>query len=161
MIICIQLPRKLLMMQDQKSLMHCWVSCSELHRKRVLLVFSYQGGRCVQERQWHAKVNILRLALGYPNATINRKTRNTEPEIGTDGSSQIRQNAQVDRYGSTFGPPRRCRSCFRTVVELNRTIWPVRIRSAGGLPGPVVNSSCNLTPGKPHPRKLSSATLGC
>jgi len=44
-----------------------------------------------QNRQWHTKVNILRLAVGYLNATIKRVTRNTELEIGTNGSSKSRQ----------------------------------------------------------------------
>jgi len=73
--------------------------------------------------------------------TINRKTRNTEPEIGTDRSSQTRENPRVDRYGSGFGPPRRCGSDFWTVLEPNRTVYPVQTRTAGGLPGPVANTT--------------------
>jgi len=33
------------------------------------------------------------------------ETRNAEPEIGPDGSSQTRRNPRVDRYGSGFGLP--------------------------------------------------------
>jgi hypothetical protein len=109
--------------------------------ERVALVFSYKGGRFIRKGQRCAKVNILRLTVGYLNATINRKTRNTEPEIGTDGSSQTRQNPRVAGYGSGFGPPRRCGSGFWTVLAQNRTVFPVRTRTAGGLPGPVANTS--------------------
>jgi len=110
MIICIQSPSRLLMMQDQKSLTRRWLSCSGWGKERVSLVFSYNGGRFIWKGQWCAKVSILRLTVGYLNATTYRKTRNTEPEIGTNGSSQTRQNLQVDGYGSGFGPPRCCGS---------------------------------------------------
>jgi len=83
------------------------------------------------------KVNILRLAVRYPNASINRKTQNTELEIGTDRSSETRQNPQVGGYMSGFGPPRRCGSGFWTVLEPNETVFLVRTRTAGGFPGPV------------------------
>jgi len=108
-----------------------------------LVVFSYKGCRFIRKGQWCAKVNILRLTVGYLNATINGKTLHTEPEIGTDGSSQTREILQVDRYGSGFGPPRRCWSSFWTVLEPNRTIFLVRNRTAGGLPGPVANTTCD------------------
>jgi len=140
MIVCIQSPSRLLMMQDQKSLTRDWLSCSGWGKERVLLVFSDKGCRFIRKGQWCAKVNILRLTVGYLNATINRKTRNTEPEIGTDGSSQTRQNPRVDGYGSGFGPPRRSGSGFGTVLEPNPTVFPVGTRTAGGLPGPVANT---------------------
>jgi len=129
------------MMQDQKSLTRRWLSCSGWGMEHVALVFSYKGGWFIRKGQWCAKVNILRLTVGYLNATINRKTQNTEPEIGTDGSSQTRQNPRVDGYGSGFGPPRRCGSGFWTVLEPNRNVFPVRTRTAGGLPGPVANTT--------------------
>jgi len=141
MIACIQSPSRLLMMQDQKSLTCRWLSCSGWGKEHVPLVFSYKGGRFIRKGQWCAKVNILRLTVGYLNATINRKTRNTEPEIGTDRSSQTRQIPWVDGYGSGFGPPRRCGSGFWTVLEPNRTVFPVPTRTAGGLPGPVANTN--------------------
>ena len=72
------------------------------------------------------------------------ETRNAEPEIGTDGSSQTRQNPRVDGYGSGFGPPRVCGSDFWTVLEPNRPVFAVQTRTAGGLPGPVANTSCRV-----------------
>jgi len=74
-------------------------------------------------------------------ATINRKTRKGEPETGTDGSSQTRQNPRVDGYGYGFGPPRSSGSGFWTGLEPNRTVFPVQTRTAGGLPGPVANTT--------------------
>jgi len=141
MTVCIQSPSRLLMIQNQKSLTRRWLSCSGWGKEPVTLVFSYKGCRFIRKGQWCAKVNILRLIVGDLNATLNRKTRNTEPQIGTDGSSQTRQNPQVDGYGSGFGPPRRCGSGFWTVLEPNQTGFPVRTRTAGGLPGPVANTA--------------------
>jgi len=109
MIVCIQSPPRLPFMQEQKSLTHHWVSCSGWGRECVSLVFSYKRSRFIRKGQWCTKVNLSRLAVRYLNATINRKTWNTEPEIGTDGSSQTRQILRVDGYGSGFGPPRRSR----------------------------------------------------
>jgi len=103
--------------------------------------FSYKGCRFTRKGQCRTKVTILRLAVGYLNATISRKTRNIEPEIGTDGTSQTRQNPRVDGYGSGFASPSRSMSCFWTVLEPNRTILVVRNRTAGGLPGPVANTT--------------------
>jgi len=69
------------------------------------------------------------------------ETRNAEPEIGTDGSSQTRRNPRVDGYGSGFGPPRVSGSGFWTVLEPNRPGCAVQTRIAGGLPGPVANTN--------------------
>jgi hypothetical protein len=100
-----------------------------LHRVRVSLDFSYNGGRYIRKEQWCANVNILQLTVGYVNATITKTPRNTELELGTDGSCQTWQNPQVDGYGSGFGPARTCRSGFWTVLEPNRTVFPVRTRT--------------------------------
>jgi len=132
MIICIQSPSRLLMMQDQKSLTRRWLSCSGWSKDRVSLVFSYKGCRFIQKGQWCAKVNILRLTVGYLNATINRKTRNTEPVMGTNGSSKTRQNPWVEWYGCGWG--------FWIVLEPNRTVFPDQIQTAGAFPGPVANT---------------------
>jgi len=61
-------------------------------------------------------------------------TRNAEPVIGTDGSSQTWPNPRVDWYRSGFGPPRVSGSGFWTVLEPNRPVFAVQIRTAGGLP---------------------------
>ena len=72
MIICIQSPPRLLMIQVQKSLTYFWRSYSGWGWKRISLVFSYTGGLFIQKGQWHANVNIWRLALEDLNATVNR-----------------------------------------------------------------------------------------
>jgi len=69
------------------------------------------------------------------------ETRNAKPEIGTDGSSQTRQNPQVDGYRSGFGLRRVSASGFRTVLEPNRPIFAVHTRTAGGLAGPIANTT--------------------
>jgi len=88
------------------------------------------------------------------------ETRNAEPEIGTDGSSQTRRNPQVDGYGSRFGPPRVCGSGFWPVLEPNRPVFAVQTRTAGGLPGPVANSTGGQSPILGI-SVFSSATVSC
>jgi len=118
-----------------------WLSFSGWGRERVSLVFEYMGCQYIEKGQWHTKVNILRLALGYLNVTMNIKTRNPEPEIGTDVSSQTRHNPRVDRYGSRFGWPRSSRSGFWSSRKPNQTIFAVRTRTTRGLPRPIANTS--------------------
>jgi len=139
--VCIQLPLRLPKVQDQKSLTRGWLSFSGWGRERFSLVFDYKGGQYIRKGQQSINVNILGLAIGYLNATINRITWKPEPEIGTDRSSETRQNLRVDGYGSRFGPPRCSGSGFWMGLEPNRTVLAVRTRTAGGLPGPVANSN--------------------
>jgi hypothetical protein len=68
------------------------------------------------------------------------ETRNAEPEIGTDGSSQTRRNPRVDWYRSAFGSPRVSGTGFWMGLELNWPVFAVQTRTAGGLPGPVANT---------------------
>jgi len=141
MIICIQSPPRLPMIPEQKSMPRHWILCSGWGRERVSLVFSYKGSQFIRKGQWRTKVNILRSAVGYLNATMNRKTRNTELEIGTNGSSQTRHNPQVDRYESGFGLSRRSGSGFWMVLEQHRTVFAVSTQTEGRLPGPIANTS--------------------
>jgi len=69
------------------------------------------------------------------------ETRNAEPEIGTDGSTQTRRNPRVDGYRSGFGQPKVRGSGFWKVLQPNRPVFAVQTRTAGGLPGPVANTS--------------------
>jgi len=69
-------------------------------------------------------------------------TRNSEPEIGTDGSSHTRHNPRVDGYLSRFGPPWVSGSGFWTGLDPNRPISVVQSLNAGGLPRPVANTRC-------------------
>jgi hypothetical protein len=137
----IQLPLRLPKEQDQKSLTRRWLSFSGWGRERFSLVFDYKGGQYIRKGQQSTIVNILRLAMGYLNATINRISWIPELEIGTDGSRQTRENPRVDGYGSGFGPLRCSGSGFWTGLEPNRTILAVRTWTTGGLPGPVANTS--------------------
>jgi hypothetical protein len=143
MIICIQLPPRLLIMQDQKLLMHRWLSCSGLGKNHVCLVFRYKGGRFIWKRQWLLKVNILQLAVGYLNATINWKTQNPKPENGTDRYRQTRHNLRIDGYGSGFGLPRWFRLGCWTVRELNQKVFSVPTWTAARISGPVGNTSAH------------------
>jgi len=145
-------------LQDLKSLTLCWRSVSELGHKGVSPVFEYEGSLYNSNSQWYPEVNILQLTVGYLNATINRKTRNAEPDIGTDGSSQTRQNPQVDWYGSRLGLPRLSGSGFWMVLELNRPVFAGQTWTAGRSPGPVANTSqcCSVVfqPAKSEPDYL-------
>jgi len=69
------------------------------------------------------------------------ETWNAEPEIGTNRSSQTRLNPRVDRYGSGFGSPQVSGSGFWSSLEPNRPVFAVLNRTAGGLPGPVANTT--------------------
>jgi len=140
--VCIQLPLELPKVHDQKSLTRRWLSFSGWGREWVSLVFDYKGGQYIRKGQQSTNVNIWRLAIGYLNVTINRITRIPEPEIGTHGSSQTRQNPRVDGYGSGFGPPRCSGSGFWTGLESNWTVSEVRTRTTAGLPRPVANTNC-------------------
>jgi hypothetical protein len=82
--------------QDQKSLTCRWLSFSGWGRDWFSLVFDYKGGQYIRKGQQYTNVNILRLEIGYPNATTTRNTRIPELEIGTDWSSQTQQNPRVD-----------------------------------------------------------------
>jgi len=141
MIICIQLPPRLPTMQEQKSLTCRWLSCSGWGRERVSLDIIYKGSRFTQKGQWCTKDNVLRFAVGYLNATINGKTRNTEQEIGTDGSSQTWQNLCVDWYGSGLGPARHRGPGFWMVREANLAVFAVQTLTAGRLPGPIATTT--------------------
>ena len=69
------------------------------------------------------------------------ETRNPEPEIWIDESSQTWLNPQVDGYGLAFGLPIVSRSGFWTRLEPNRPVFAVQTRTTGGWPGPVANST--------------------
>jgi hypothetical protein len=60
------------------------------------------------------------------------ETRNAEPDIETNRSSQTCRNPRVDRYGPGFRPPRVSESGFWTGLELNR---PVVLSKFGLLAG--------------------------
>jgi len=135
-----QLPFRLPMMHDQQSMTLCWVSFSGWGGEHVSVVFYYIRVQYLNKRQWRTKVNILRLTVGYLNLTINRRTQKPELEIGTDGSSQPRQNAQVKGYRHGFGPPGRGWSGVWPGPYPNETILGVWFRTSGMLPRPVADT---------------------
>jgi len=138
MIVCIHSPPRLPMMQNQKSLTRHWLSCSGWGRELVSLAFGYKCSQLIRKGQWRTKVNILRLAVGYLNATMNRKTRNTEPEIATNGSTQTLQHQWIDRYRSRFGPPRGSNQGFWTVLEWIEPFLQSDPGQLAGFPDPVL-----------------------
>ena len=139
--ICNPWPLRLPKMQDQKSLTLHWRSFPGWCRECLSSFFDYKGGHYIQKEHQGTIINILRLIVGYLNATIHRTTRNAELEIGPTGSSKTRRNPRVDRNGAGFWLPRSCRLGFWTVMEMNRTIFPVQTQTTGGLPGPVANTT--------------------
>jgi len=141
MIVAIQSPPPLPMIQEQQSLIRHRLSCSGWGMERVSVVLSFTGRRFTQNGQWSTKVNIVRFAVGYLNASINRKTRNTEPEIGINGSGQTMQDLQVDRYGSGFAPPVPSGSRPWTDLEPHRTILRSKPRPLAGYPNPLLTLS--------------------
>ena len=70
------------------------------------------------------------------------ETWNAEPEIGTEGSSQIRRKPLVDQYRSGLGPPIVSGSGYWIGQELNRPIFAVHTQTAGELPGHIDNTCC-------------------
>jgi hypothetical protein len=139
--VCIQLALSLPKMQDQQSLTCCWLEFSGWGRECVLLVFDYKGGQYIRKRQWCTTGNILRLAVGYLNATMNRKPQTLQLGIGADGARQKRQSLRVDRYGSSSGPTRCCWLGFWTGYKPNWKMLAIPIRTAAVLPEPVANSN--------------------
>ena len=125
----IQSPLRLPKVQDQKSSTRRWLSFSGWGREQLLLIIDYNGGQYIRKGQRYTNDNILRLAIGYPNVTINTNTQIPEPDIGTDGSSLTRQNPRGDVYGSGFGPPRCSWLGFWQGFEPNQTVLAVRTRT--------------------------------
>jgi len=143
-----QAPLILLKMQDQISLTLCWRSVDAL----LTLIFRMWLGAwasvfCTSRRlicrKWTVTYRCQYFAISSSISECDHKceTRNAEPEIGPDGSSQTPRNPWVDRYGSRFGPPRVSGSGFWPGLEPNWPVFTVQTRTAGGLPWPVANTS--------------------
>jgi len=113
-------------MEDLESLTLHWRSFPAWGRERLSTYFDCKGGQYIQKEHCRTIVNILRLKVGYLNATINGPTRNAKPEIGPDGSSQTRRNPQIDGYRAAFGPPGNSGSCFWSVLDPNWTVVAVQ-----------------------------------
>ena len=75
---------------------------------------------------------------------MNRKTRKTEPEIGTDRSSQTHAKPAGWQVRVQVRPARTQWVRFWTQLEPNRTIVVVWTRTSCRLPGPVANASSTV-----------------
>jgi len=140
MTICNQSPLRLPTMPGQKSFTLCWPSFPGWGRERVSQFLDYKGGQYIQKGHQRTMVNILQFTVGYFNATINWTTRNVEPEIDPDRSSQTERNQEIDRYGAGFGPWRSSGSGVWIGLDCNPPIFLVQTRVAGRFPGPVANT---------------------
>jgi len=85
--VCNQLSLRLPRMQDQELLTLQWCALAEWGRERVSDSFKHKGNQSIQKQQWCITVSIFQSWAGYLNATINRKSRNVQLEIGTDWTS--------------------------------------------------------------------------
>jgi len=132
-----------------------WRSHSSWGREHLSTCLRYIECQYIRNWQCCTVVNILQSTVGYLNATTNRKTRNTEPEIGPNGYYQTWWKPRVAGYGARFGPPIWSRSCFWMVLEPNKTVFLVQTRIAGGIPGPFANTRRRLKAGCP-PNSYSS-----
>jgi hypothetical protein len=96
-------------------------------------------------RKWTVRYQCRYFTINSSISECDHKcnTRNAEPEIGTDGSSQTLRNLRLDGYGSRIGLPRVSGWGFWTGLELNQLGFAVLIRTPGGLPGPVANTTPN------------------
>jgi len=140
MTICNHCPLWIPRMQDLKWLTLRWRSFPGWVRERLSTYFEHKSGQYIQNAQWRTIVNIIRLTLGYLNATMNRTTWNAIPEIRPGGLRQTRRNQGVDSYGAGFGLPRSSGSGFWQVLDPNQTVFPVQIWTTGGLPAPIVTT---------------------
>jgi hypothetical protein len=106
-------------------------------------VFLFYTSRRLIRRKWTVQYpgQYFTIIISISECDHKCETRNAEPEIVTDGSSQTRRNPRVDVYGSGFCPPSVCGSGFWTVLELNWPVFEVQTRTAGGLPWPVANTT--------------------
>jgi hypothetical protein len=116
-------------------------STSGRSREQVSPCFGYKGRHWNTFGEWCTKVDILHIIVTYLTTTINRKTRTGEPETGTNGSSQTRQNPRVNGHRYGFGPPRTSGPDYWVGLEPNRTVFPDKTQTPGGLPRPVANTS--------------------
>jgi len=142
-----QAPLILPKMQDQISLTLCWHSVDAL----LTVIFRMWLGAWVSvlctsrrliRRKWTVTYQCQNFMISSSLSKCDHKceTRNAEPEIGPDRSSETRWNPRVDRYGSGFGPPRVSGSGFWPGWEPNRPVFAVQTRTTGGLPGPIANT---------------------
>jgi len=103
-----------------------------------LFIFWSERRPVLPKEHWHTLINMLRLAAGYHNATINWTTHNAEQEIGPDRSTQSRRNPHVFGHGSGFGPPRNRVSGFGRVWNQTHLFFRSKPRLLVGFPDPLL-----------------------
>jgi len=128
-------------MCDLELLTLSWHSFPEWCRESLSPLFDYEGGHYIQKEHRGTIDIIVRWIVGYLNATINRTTRNAEPDLGPDECSHTRRYMRVARYGAVSRPPTCCGLSFWTVQEPNRTLFPVQTQTAGRSPRPIANTT--------------------
>jgi len=64
------------------------------------LFFDYKGSHCIQKKQWHTIVDIVRLSVRYLNVIINRTTRQAEAVMRPDKSTLTRGNRRLVGTGT-------------------------------------------------------------
>lgn len=106
-----------------------------------LSCFDHKASEYIRKGQWPTKINILRLAVQYLNATINRSTTKPEPVIGTDCTMHTRQTLRVHNYRSGFEQPRSITSGFRMGFHRNWNVLAVQTCTTGWKPLPVAITS--------------------
>jgi len=108
-----------------------------------MCVYSFWSFRRPIRRKWAVMSQCQHFMVNSSISECDHKceTQNAEPEIGTNGSSETWQNPRVGGYGSRFGPPGIRWLSFWTGLELNWPIFAVQTQTAGGLPGPIGNTS--------------------
>jgi len=122
-------------------------------------VYSFWSLRGPIHRNWTVtyKCRYFKINNSISECDDTFETRNAEPEVGTNGSSQTRQDPRVPGYGSGIGLPRVRGSGFWTGLKPNWPVCAVQIRTAGGLPGPFANtisSSLHLNEAPGHGFRL-------
>jgi len=85
-------------------------------------------------RKWTVTYQCQYFTISRSISECDRKceTRNAEPEIRPDMSSQSGRNPRVDGYGYGFGPPGVSGSGFWSGLDPNRPVFAVQTWTAGG-----------------------------
>jgi len=110
--ICSLSPLSVPRIHDQQLVTLCWRVFSGWGRERISGSFDHHDGRYIKKRQLCTKVYILWFTVTYLSATRNRKTRNPEPESGTDGSSPNPAKCAGWQVRVLFWPAKRQRERF-------------------------------------------------
>jgi len=101
-IVCNQLPLSLPKMPDQILLTLHWLSFWGWGRGCISLVFDYKGSKYIQKRQWRTNLNIMQLAVGYQNATMNRNPKNQNQRLEPTGLAKLGKTTRLEGTDPRF-----------------------------------------------------------